>query len=281
MALILLCCFAFMAGFVDAMVGGGGLLQLPAMFILMPQLSLAQTLGTNKTASLLGTSVAAGRYIKQVKIDWRHLFPIIVTAFIGSFSGALLVSNFHKDSFMPFIIVALVLVLLYTLLRKNLGLLHQHKALSQLQYYVYALLIGTVIGVYDGLIGPGTGSFLVFAFIIFFGYDFLHASAHAKIINCVTNLSAVGLFLWKGYVVWSIALPVAIANMIGNYIGSVVAIRQGSKYIRLFFITIVSILIIKLGYDYFKTLNAAKRVAASSSVDSFLAKQKRNSLLSS
>lgn len=250
MVLFYLSCFAFMAGFVDAMVGGGGLIQLPALFILYPQLSLLQSLATNKTANFFGTLLAASKYVKRVTIDWRHLLPAIVAAFVGAFSGALLVSYAHKEQFMPFIICALLIVLAYTVFRKNLGQHHKVKALSAARYYVYAIGTGLLTGAYDGVIGPGTGSFLIFAFIMLFGYDFLHASANAKIINCVTNIAALIFFLAKGGVIWSIALPVGAANMAGSYAGSHLALKKGSGFIRIFFILVVLALVIKLVYNY-------------------------------
>ncbi|RYZ55790.1 MAG: sulfite exporter TauE/SafE family protein, partial [Sphingobacteriales bacterium] len=206
--LLMLCLFGFLAGFIDAMVGGGGLIQLPAFFILQPNLSLVQTLATNKTASFFGTSVAAARYLQRVAIDWRHLSVAIVAALAGSFGGALLVSRINKEHFMPFIIAVLVLVLIYTLFKKELGLHHEDRKLSKRRYYFYAVATGGTIGFYDGLIGPGTGSFLIFAFVVLFGYNFLHASANAKVINCVTNIAALSFFLWKGMIDWSVALPV-------------------------------------------------------------------------
>jgi uncharacterized membrane protein YfcA len=239
-----------MAGFVDAMVGGGGLIQLPAYFILFPQLSLVQTLASNKTGSFLGTLVSTIRYLKHVKIDWRHLLPAIISAVIGAVSGALMVSYIHKEEFMPFIICILALVLAYTVFRKNLGIHHQVKKLTATRYYLYAIGTGGLIGLYDGMIGPGIGSFLIFSFIVLFGYDFLHAAANGKIINCVTNFSVLVIFFFKNAIVWHIALPVAAANMLGNYIGTHVAIKKGSGFIRLFFILVVLALIIKLGYDY-------------------------------
>lgn len=250
MSVIILCVFAFAAGFVDAVAGGGGLIQLPAMFILQPHLSLAQTLATNKTASFAGTSVAAMRYIKKVDIDWKHLSPVILSAMAASFAGALMVSFIHKEQFMPFIIAALVLVLAYTILKRELGLHHRVKPLSQMRYMVYAVGTGGILGLYEGLIGPGTGSFLLFAFITLFGYDFLHASANAKIINVSANIGALMFFIAKGFVVWSIAIPVAACNMLGNYIGAHVAIKKGSAFIRVFFIIMALALIIKLSYDY-------------------------------
>lgn len=231
------------------MVGGGGLVQLPAFFILQPHLTLVQTLATNKTASFFGTSVAAVKYVQQVPVDWKHLSVMIVTAFLGSLGGALLVSHIHKEQFMPVIICVLGLVLIYTLLKKEVGLYTQEKIIGPVKYYTYAVAMGLVIGAYDGLIGPGTGSFLIFAFVVLFGYNFLNASANAKVINCVTNISALSFFFIKGHIMWGIALPVGIANMIGNYTGTHFAIKKGSGFIRLFFIVVVTVLIIKLAYD--------------------------------
>ena len=248
--IIALCLFAFMAGFGDAMVGGGGLVQLPAFFILQPQLSLVQTLATNKTASFFGTSVAAVKYVRKVPIRWGQLGVTLVAAFVGSMGGALLVSQVRKEQFMPVIIAALVLVLLYTLFKKELGLHHTEKQLTRRQWVMNALFTGGVIGFYDGLIGPGTGSFLIFAFVVLFGYNFLHASANAKVVNVVTNISALLFFLWQGHIVWSLAMPVGLANMAGNYLGSHMALRKGSGFIRVFFIVVVVVLILKLGWDY-------------------------------
>lgn len=250
MLIVALCCFAFLAGFIDGMVGGGGLIQLPAFFILQPHLSLLQTLATNKTASFFGTSVSAFRYVKKVEIDWKHLSPAIIAAFVCSFSGALLVSFIHKEQFMPFIMIVLTLVLLYTVFKKELGLHHVDKLLTSKQNLWYAIGIGTAIGFYDGLIGPGTGSFLIFSFVVLFGNNFLHASANAKVINVVTNISALIFFLVKGAIIWQIALPVGAANMLGSYAGAHVALKKGSGFIRLFFILVVLALITKLALDY-------------------------------
>ena len=248
--LAVLCCFAFVAGFIDALVGGGGLVQLPAMFILYPNLSLVQTLATNKTANFFGTSVAAFQYVRKVAVNWKYVLPAVATAFTASFCGALLVSRIHKEQFMPVIIITLLVVLVYTVWKKNLGLHHAVKPHSDTKGYIYGMLIGATVGFYDGLIGPGTGSFLVFGFIILFGYDFLHASASAKVINWFTNLAALSFFFMHGHIQWHIALPVGIANMAGSYTGSHVAMKKGSAFIRMFFIIVVLGLILRLCYDY-------------------------------
>lgn len=249
-SIIALCILAFTAGFVDAVSGGGGMIQLPAMFILQPQLSLVQTLATNKMCSFSGTSIAAMRYVKKVTIDWKHISPAIIASLIASFAGALLVSFIYKEQFMPFIICVLIVVLAYTVFKKQLGLHHEVKTLSKTRHMVYAIATGGILGLYEGLIGPGTGSFLVFAFILLFGYDFLHASANAKIINVTANIGALLFFIVKGFVVWHIAIPVAICNMLGNYTGAHVAIKKGSAFVRIFFIVISIALIVKLSYDY-------------------------------
>ncbi|HTM66514.1 MAG TPA: TSUP family transporter [Flavipsychrobacter sp.] len=254
MLLLLLCLFAFLAGYVDAMVGGGGLIQLPALLILQPQLALAQILATNKTASFCGTTVAAVRYIRKVRIDWKHLSLSIIAAFIGGLCGAVFVSFIHKDQFMPIIIIALVVVLFYTLYKRELGLHQKEKLVSRKRYYWYAIGTGAVLGFYEGLIGPGTGSFLIFAFVILFGYNFLHASANAKVVNWVASLGALCFFLVKSYVVWQLALPIALANMMGNYAGSRTALKKGSTFIRIVFIVVVVALIMKLGFDYLSLL---------------------------
>lgn len=248
--ILILCLFAFLAGFIDAMVGGGGLIQLPALFILQPHLSLVSTIATNKTASFLGTTVATTQYLKKVKIDWKHLSVILITVFASSFSGAFLVSHIHKEEFMPVIFGVLVIVLIYTFLKKELGLHHQEKIISKNKYYLYSALTGIVLGFYEGLIGPGTGSFLIFVFVVLFGYNFLHASANAKVVNWVASLSALCFFLFKGYIIWTIAIPVGFANMVGNYAGSHIAMKKGSAFIRIFFLIVVAALIIKLGHDY-------------------------------
>lgn len=249
MSLLLLCLFAFSAGFVDAVVGGGGLIQLPAMFVLQPQLSLVQTLATNKTASFCGTALSAFHYLRSVPLRWRRLVPGIAAAAAGAASGAALVSLFKKEAFLPFILVVLVGVLLYTLRRRSFGM-HETKSLSPTRHTTYLLLTGLIIGFYDGLIGPGTGSFLVFAFVSLFGYSFVQAATSGKVLNCVTNAAALALFIAKGAVVWSLALPVALANMAGNYAGTKLALRKGSAFIRVFFIVVVTALILKLGWDY-------------------------------
>lgn len=250
MLILSLCFFAFLAGFVDAMVGGGGLIQLPAFLLLQPQLTLVETLATNKTASFLGTSVAAVSYVRKISMNWQLMSFGMFGAFMGAFSGALLVSHVTKKQFMPFMIGALLLVLLYTLMKKDFGLQEQTKNRTPMQWIIFALLIGLIIGFYDGLIGPGTGSFFIFGFVVLFGLPFLSAAANAKVLNCVTNLGALLLFCWQGNIIWGTALPVGLANMLGNYCGSKLALKKGSGFIRIFFLVVVTALIARLTYQW-------------------------------
>lgn len=243
---------AFLAGFIDAMVGGGGLIQLPAMFIFMPHLGLAQTLGTNKFAALLGTTVSARQYFKKVSISWSSIAPSIITAFVFSFCGALLVSFFKKEDFLPFIITALILVWIYTFIKKDLGIEDNSHGLSVKRGMWLGIISGGIIGFYDGLIGPGAGSFLIFVYVFLFGYDFLKASASAKLVNVATNLSALLFFIFNGSVVYEIAIPVALANISGAYLGSRLAIKKGSAFVRIIFLIVVGILIGKMIFDFYK-----------------------------
>lgn len=254
--LIILCLFAFLAGLVDALVGGGGLIQLPAFLILFPQLSLVQTLASNKTASFLGTCVATFRYVRRVPFSWLQLLPALSAAFVGSLSGALLAHQLHKEQFMPIIIGALAGVLGYTIFKKDFGLLQVPKGYSRRKASQLGLFTGLGIGFYDGLIGPGTGSLLMFAFVAVFGNDFLTASAKSKVLNCVTNLSALLFFFSQGHILWAYALPVGACNMLGSYAGAHLALKKGSGFVRLFFIIIVSALILRLGYDYWRAYRA-------------------------
>jgi uncharacterized membrane protein YfcA len=232
------------------MVGGGGLIQLPVFLLVQPQLTLVQTVATNKTASLFGSLVAAVKYVRKVPVHWPRLYPAMAGAAIGSLGGALLVSRMVKGRFMPVVILALILVLIYTAVKKDMGQQTAHRDYTPTQALVYAVLTGLVIGFYDGLIGPGTGSFLIFALIAVFGHRFLQASAEAKVLNCVTNLSAIVFFLSRGQVLWAFALPMAAANMAGNFLGAQFAISKGSGFIRICFLIVVSALILRLAYVY-------------------------------
>lgn len=246
-----LCFFAFLAGFIDSVVGGGGLVQLPALLIFLPSLAIPAIIGTHKLASFSGTFVATIQYARKVKLNWKFLIPIIISAGIFSVLGARLVSSLDKSVLKPLILVLLILVLIYTYLKKDLGNIHNPKQTGNRQLLL-GLLIGGGLGFYDGFFGPGTGSFLIFAFVIIFGLDFLNASANAKIINCATNIPAIVYFLYTGDVIFKVALPLAVFNIMGSVAGSRLALTKGSSFVRMFFLIVVTGIILRFAYDILK-----------------------------
>jgi uncharacterized membrane protein YfcA len=236
-----------LAGWVDAVVGGGGLIQLPIM-LLVPGISPVQALATNKMGSVFGTATSTVTYARRVHPDLRTALPLAGCAAAASFGGAAVATLLPASVFKPVIVAALVLVLCFTLAKKGSGL---NTALKHagLKHYGLACAIGAVIGFYDGLIGPGTGSFLVIALVGVLGYSFLDGSAKAKIANLATNLGALALFAPTGHVLWGIGLVLGASNMVGGYLGSRMAVSRGSGFVRVVFVVVVVALILKLGYD--------------------------------
>ncbi|MFN9748975.1 MAG: sulfite exporter TauE/SafE family protein [Burkholderiales bacterium] len=248
MDLLLVSAASLMAGLIDAIVGGGGLILVPALFATFPQTAPATLLGTNKAASIWGTSFAAIQYTRQVQLSWSALAPGCATAIFGSLMGAWAVTLINPALLrlaLPFVLLA---VWVYTLARKNLGQSHQPRFNGRHETLAICLL-GISIGFYDGFFGPGTGSFFVFLFVRWLGYDFLHASASAKVLNTMTNLAALILFSLKGHVWWYMAATMAVANMIGSLVGTRLALKYGSGFVRWVFIAVVGCLIIKTGWD--------------------------------
>ena len=248
LSLLILVTAAFFAGAVDAVAGGGGLIQIPALFAVYPAESPATLFGTNKCASVVGTLNATWRYARQVSMPWRTILPAALAAFMFSYLGAAAVAWLPKDLIRPLILLLLVIAAVYTLKRKDFGQVHRpmhagHRALA------YAILLGGIIGFYDGFFGPGTGSFLIFLFVRFFGFDFLHASASAKVVNVATNLAALGYFLPNGYVIALLALVMAFANVSGSMAGTWLALRHGSAFVRPVFLLLVAVLILKFAWD--------------------------------
>jgi uncharacterized membrane protein YfcA len=241
---------SLLAGFVDSIVGGGGLILLPALFTVFPTTHPATLFGVNKGASIWGTGVATLQFARRVEMRWAALLPAALTGFFASFVGAWLVTLISPDFLrkaLPFILLG---VLTYTLIRKELGRHHTPRFSGRAETWV-ACTIGAGVGFYEGFFGPGTGSFLVFLFVRWLGYDFLSASASAKFINTATNLAALLLFAWKGHVWWQIALTMALANVLGSLLGTRLALKHGAGFVRLVFIGVVGALIIKTGVDAF------------------------------
>lgn len=248
--LILLCVAAFSAGFVDAIVGGGGLIQTPAALVLLPDLPVSTVIGSIKIPSFSGTFFAARQYLKRVQLNWKLTFLMCLTAFIAAFAGSQLLTVVSNRYMKPVIFIVLILVAIYTYTKKDFGQ-QVHKKHSAKNILWLSLLISLVIGFYDGFIGPGAGSFLVLAFIAILGFDFLQASANAKIVNLSTNLGSIVLFLLKGSILWTVAIPMAISNAVGGIIGASLAVKKGNQFIRIFFLIIVTATLIRFGYDVF------------------------------
>ena len=245
---LVLCAFALLAGTVDAVVGGGGLVQLPALLVVLPQAPVVTLLGTNKLASIVGTSSAAVTYLRRTPVDRRTAASMAAAAFVGSGCGALLATSVPGEVLEPVVLVALVGVFLYTLFRPSLGEVEKLR-LTPLVQRLVALVGGGLIGFYDGIAGPGTGSFLVFLLVGAVGLSFLHASATAKVVNTSTNLAALALFAYGGHVLWVLGAAMALSNLAGSQVGTRVAIRRGSAWVRRVFLVVVSALVLRLAYD--------------------------------
>lgn len=241
---------AFLAGLIDAVAGGGGLVQIPALFSAYPNMSPATLLGTSKVASLAGTTNAALRYGRSVRIYWGATLPTMLSAFAFSMAGAYALTLIPADPLRKSLPFILVILLVYTVAKKSLGTEHA-PSLSGGKERAAALLAGAGIGFYDGVFGPGTGSFLMIVFVRVFGYDFLHASASTKVVNLATNLAALLLLAAKGHVWWQLGLVMAVANVAGSQVGSRLALTHGSAFVRRVFIVVVAALIVKTAWDAF------------------------------
>jgi uncharacterized membrane protein YfcA len=246
---LILCVVAFLAGFIDSIVGGGGLIQTPAGLILLPNNPVAQVIGSLKIPSFSGTLFAAFTFLKRVKIPFTRFILFTSSAFIASYTGSFFLTKVSNAFMKPVILLVLIGVAIYTFTKKNFG---QETKNQDLRFPLYkGILICIAIGFYDGFIGPGAGSLLVIAFITWLGFDFLQANAHAKVVNLATNMGSIVLFTMKGAILWSIALPMAVANALGGIIGSRMAIAKGNKFIRTVFLFVIIATLCRLGYDVF------------------------------
>lgn len=243
-----LSCAAVSAGFIDSIVGGGGLIQIPALFATLPQELPATLFGTNKISSVFGTANATWHYSKRVTMPWRTTLPAALAAFAFSYLGAMAVAWLPRELLRPVILVLLVGSAAYIFWRKDFGATHRPQHAGRLEL-AYAFILGAVIGFYDGFFGPGTGSFLIFLFIRFFGFDFLHASAASKVVNVATNLAAISFFVPNGFYLPLVAISMAMFNVLGSLIGTQLALRRGSEFVRLVFLIVVSALILKFAWD--------------------------------
>lgn len=245
-----LCALAFFAGFVDSVIGGGGLIQVPALLVFLPTAPVATIFGTNKIVSLAGTSVALAKLAPQVSLPWKSVLSAAAFAAVFAFLGARAVSMIDPKLLKPVILVLLICVAVYTFLKKDFGSLHQPRFAAHHERLV-AMVTGAVLGFYEGFFGPGTGSFLIFAFIGLMGFNFLTASAAAKVVNVATNIAASAWFAWSGHILYKLAIPLALCNVAGSWLGARMAISRGSGFLRGFFLLVIAALMCRFAYDIF------------------------------
>ena len=250
MEILVLTLGSLFAGFVDSIVGGGGLILVPVLFSVLPGAPPATLLGTNKSASVWGTAAATAQFHHRVGLRWDVLRPAAALAFCGALAGAWAVTVVPGDFLRKLLPVILLVLLVYTLARKDMGHHHAPRFAGRAELAATGT-VGFTLGIYDGFFGPGTGSFFVFLFVRWLGYDFLNAAASAKLLNTMTNLGALLLLGLKGHVMWHYGLVMAVANVAGSVIGARVAIRHGAGFVRKVFLVVVSALILKTAYDAF------------------------------
>lgn len=249
--LILLCLAAFLAGFTDAISGGGGLIQTPAALILLPQYPVVTVIGSLKLPAASGTLIAAIQYARKIKMNVLMIAVLVIISFCAAFAGSKLLSMVSNDFMKPFLLIVLIGVAIYTYSNKKFGE-HKEKDHSLSQQWFRAIAISLVLGFYDGFIGPGAGSFIMLCFITLLGFDFLTAGAHTKMINLASNLGSLVFFAIDGKILYAVALPMAVFNALGGLLGARLAILKGNAFIRLFFLAVVIIVIIRFAWDVFK-----------------------------
>lgn len=247
--LLILCIAAFSAGFVDSIVGGGGLIQLPAFMLVLPQYPVITLLGTNKLVSVTGTAVSTFRFSRHIPYVKTIIIPAILSSFVFSFLGAWAVSVVSNDLLKPIFMVLLFLVFLVTIRNKTFGIVDHDPNVAIPAWK--PILIGAAMGFYDGFFGPGTGSFLIIAFVGILGMTFVQGSAYAKIINLTTNIAAILLFSIKGSFLFEYAVPMMLFNVGGALLGVKLALLKGNTFVRGLLRGVVFATILKLAYDLF------------------------------
>ena len=238
----------FVAAMLNAAVGGGGLVLIPGMFTLFPSAPPAVLIATEKCASVTGLATAAVQYARRIKLPWKLLAMASAAAFFGAHLGARAIAILPATLVKPFIVVLLIVMLIYTWFRPEFGAQDTEIPISR-NDLVRGLAIGSAIGFYEGFFGPGAGSFLIFLFIRVFHFDFMRASACAKLVNMSTNLGALAYFIPAGLVQYSLALPMMVAMIAGSFAGSHLAMKGGNTWIRRLFLVLVVSLLAKLVFD--------------------------------
>jgi len=241
---------AFFAGFVDAIVGGGGLVQVPAMFVLFPQMPVSVVIGTNRTASFVGTLVAGYQYARKIAIPWRVVASAGIGAAIFAYAGAFFASLIAPNLLKPVMLFVMLLLVIYTIFNKELGR-STTSPTENIALLFKSFVLGACLGFYNGFIGPGTGTLLVFGFSAWLKFSFLSGSGISKFVNAIADIASLVFFLMKGLVLFHIALPMLVCNVAGSYLGSRLAMLKGNAFIRIVFLCVVASLMMKFGYDWF------------------------------
>ena len=246
--LFFLCLVAFLAGFIDAIAGGGGLIQTPLGLALLSTLPVATVIGSLKVPAFTGTAIAVTQYLKKAQVYWKYLVTLALLSFGSAFLGSHMLTIVSNEFMKPLLLVILVLLWIFTYVRKDF-VRKSITTITSFQRWLYGAILAIVIGFYDGFIGPATGTFFLMGFIFLIGMDFFQASAYAKLINLATNIGSIVLFSMKGQIIWSIALPMAVCNGLGGFVGARMAILKGQQWVRYIFLFIMFIAIVRFGYD--------------------------------
>lgn len=246
--LFYLCLVAFCAGFIDAIAGGGGLIQTPLGLALLPTYPVSTVIGSLKIPAFSGTAMAVRQYLKKAKINWQYFAILATISFASAFLGSYVLTVVNNDFMKPLLFIILLLLWVFTYIRKDFA----RKSIAEItkrNQYKYGVLISLFVGFYDGFIGPATGTFFIMGFIFLVGFDFFKASAYAKMINLATNFGSICLFMLKGQIIWEIAIPMAICNGVGGYFGAKLAILKGQQWVRYIFLFIMFLAICRFGYE--------------------------------
>ncbi|MBS1209074.1 MAG: hypothetical protein H6R19_1472 [Proteobacteria bacterium] len=246
--LLILIPISFIAGAINAAVGGGGLIGIPALYGTLTSFSPAQIMGVDKFSSVMGHAMSIRQYAQKLSLPWRLILPTALTAFAGAYLGVRMLDLMPSQWMRPVIIVVLAFMLVYTWFKPQFG--HQDTSRAPTRGDLgKGALLGLAIGFYDGFIGPGTGSFLLFLFVRFFHFDFLRATACAKVVNCGTNAATLVFLIPAGMVAYHLAIPLGIAAICGSVVGARLAMHGGNNWIRRLFLTLAIILLCKLLWE--------------------------------
>ncbi|MGO3324981.1 TSUP family transporter [Gordonia sp. (in: high G+C Gram-positive bacteria)] len=240
---------ALVAGWIDAVVGGGGLVLLPLLLIAFPGAAPATALGTNKLTAVWGTATAAVMYLRRVSVDRRIVAISVPIAGLSAVGGALAASAVSSDVMRPFVIVLMLAVGAFVALRPQFGTTHESR--EPVSPIRFAVALGTlaVIGLYDGVFGPGTGLFLIITLTALLHQSFLQSAAMAKVANTATNIGALAVFASQGHVMWLLGAILAVANIAGSVLGSRLVLGSGTKIVRYALLVVVVVMAVKLTYD--------------------------------